>query len=247
MIVHVVERVLQSRTVSRAIVATDDERIFNVVVEAGFEAMMTSPEHRSGSDRLAEVARRLEKVEFLINIQGDEPLISPETVDRVASTLIKQAGTEIVTASEPILDPSDVLNPDIVKVVTGNDRRALYFSRSPVPYPREAVRRHGSLELALENEVELLRSFRKHTGIYGFERRVLLDYNGWPQSELERTESLEQLRALEHGIPITVVDAASASMGVDTIEDLEKVREGYKQLMSIEAERSGEMGKRGNG
>jgi 3-deoxy-manno-octulosonate cytidylyltransferase (CMP-KDO synthetase) len=111
-----------------------------------------------------------------------------------------------------------------VKVVVGDDDNAVYFSRSAIPYPRDAAKRHGSLQAALENEPELLAGFRKHTGLYVYRRKVLLEFTSWPQSELERFEALEQLRALAHGVKIKVVAACSASTGVDTLEDLERVR-----------------------
>jgi 3-deoxy-manno-octulosonate cytidylyltransferase (CMP-KDO synthetase) len=229
MILHVIERVLMSRSISRTIVATDDDRILNVVERAGFEAMMTSGDHPSGSDRLAEVVSRLGEIEFVVNIQGDEPLISPETVDRVATALLAEEGAGIITVSEPILECSDVLNPDVVKVVTDSEGKALYFSRSPVPYPREAARQYGGLENALKNDPDLLRVYRKHTGIYGFGKKVLFEYVGCAQSRLECAESLEQLRALENGIRITVIEAAAPTIGVDTLDDLEKVRGLYHQ------------------
>jgi 3-deoxy-manno-octulosonate cytidylyltransferase (CMP-KDO synthetase) len=126
------------------------------------------------------------------------------------------------------------LNPDVVKIVCDESGRALYFSRSPVPYPREAVREHGTLEHALENDPSLIRSFRKHTGLYIYKRDVLLKFTQWPQSELERKESLEQLRALEHGLTIRAVEATARSIAVDTLPDLERVR----RLMSAKAQTS---------
>ena len=130
----------------------------------------------------------------------------------------------IVTTWEPIESAADVLNPDIVKVVVDENERAVYFSRSPVPYPRDAARRHGSLEAAINNEPALLTSFRKHTGLYVYSRDVLLAFAKWPQSELERLESLEQLRALEHGVMIKVIKASTSSIGVDTVADLQRIR-----------------------
>ena len=119
---------------------------------------------------------------------------------------------------------ADVLNPDVVKVVLDDRERAIYFSRSPVPYPREAVRKYGSIETAILKEPGLLTTFRKHTGLYVYRRDVLLEFANWPQSKLERLESLEQLRALEHGIEIKAIKASANSIGVDTIADLERVR-----------------------
>ena len=224
MILHVVERALAARNVCRAVVATDDARILDAVVAAGFEAVMTRADHASGSDRLAEVAAGLDDADLIVNLQGDEPLVSPLTVERAVAELARDGEAQIVTTSEAITDAADVLSPDVVKVVTDASGRALYFSRSPVPYPRDAVRRHGTLAAALAAEPALLQTVRKHTGLYVYRRAFLLKYAGWPQSTLERAESLEQLRALERGAVIKVVEADSPSIGVDTEQDLERVR-----------------------
>jgi 3-deoxy-manno-octulosonate cytidylyltransferase (CMP-KDO synthetase) len=224
MVVHVVERALAAPCVSRAVVATDDRRIFDAVRDAGHEAVMTSPEHASGSDRLAEAAEGLD-CEIVVNVQGDEPLISPETIEVAVSALLADVGAVVSTTSEPIEAAEDVLSADVVKVVVDERGRALYFSRSPVPFPREAVRRYGSLAAALEVEPLLLATFRKHTGLYVYRRAFLLEYARWPQTALERAESLEQLRILERGRAIRVVEAAAPSVGVDTADDLRRVRE----------------------
>lgn len=224
MIVHVVRRSLAARNVTRAIVATDDRRILSAVRQAGFEAVMTGQHHPSGSDRLAEVAAALEDAEIIVNVQGDEPLISPQTIERVVDALSNDDEALIATTSEEITDWADVLSPDVVKVLTDRAGRALYFSRSPIPYPRDAVREHGSLEAALRRDPSLVRLFRKHTGLYAYRRAFLLEYAGWPHTLLETTEALEQLRALERGATIRVIEAAEPSIGVDTMEDLERVR-----------------------
>jgi 3-deoxy-manno-octulosonate cytidylyltransferase (CMP-KDO synthetase) len=228
MILHVVERALAARNVGRVIVATDDRRVLDAVAAAGFEAVMTRADHASGSDRLAEVAAGLDDAELIVNLQGDEPLVSPRTIERAAEELAHDREAQIVTTSEPITDAADVLSPDVVKVVTDARGRALYFSRSPVPYPRDAVRRHETLAAALAAEPALLQTFRKHTGLYVYRRAFLLEYTRWPQSTLERAESLEQLRALERGAVIKVVEADSPSIGVDTEQDLERVREIFR-------------------
>jgi 3-deoxy-manno-octulosonate cytidylyltransferase (CMP-KDO synthetase) len=224
MILHVVERALAAPSVSRALVATDDERIHDVVCACGFEAVMTSSEHASGSDRLAEAARDIE-ADLIVNVQGDEPLISPDTIERAVAALLEDAGANVSTTCERIETAADVLSADVVKVVSDESGRALYFSRSPVPFPREAARRHGSLAAALAAEPQLLALFRKHTGLYVYRRAFLLEYARRPQTALERAESLEQLRILERGHAIRVVEAASPSIGVDTEEDLARVRE----------------------
>jgi 3-deoxy-manno-octulosonate cytidylyltransferase (CMP-KDO synthetase) len=267
MICWVVERALAARNVVRAIVATDDERILAAVRSAGYEAVMTRADHKSGTDRIAEVAASIEEADIIVNVQGDEPLISPETIERAIESIgerVKGKGENvqgeegnggkgekgeniqgekgkgergngyeektrdeeigIVTTWEPMESVGDVMNPDVVKVVVDEHETAIYFSRSPVPYPREAVREHGSIEAALRNEPSLLSGFRKHTGMYVYRRDVLLEFAQWPQSELERLESLEQLRALEHGVKIKAIKASTSSIGVDTMKDLERVR-----------------------
>lgn len=224
MILHVVERALVARNVARALVATDDERIAEAVRAAGFEAVMTRADHASGSDRLAEVAATLDDADVIVNVQGDEPLISPQTIERAVDELINDDEAQMVTTCERIERAADVLSADVVKVLMDAGGRALYFSRQAIPYPRDAVRRFGTLEAALAREPRLLERFRKHTGLYAYRRAFLLEYAGWPRSPLEITEELEQLRALERGVTIRVFETAEPSIGVDTIEDLERVR-----------------------
>jgi 3-deoxy-manno-octulosonate cytidylyltransferase (CMP-KDO synthetase) len=223
LILWVTERALAAHSVSRAIVATDDARIFDTVTSAGFEAMMTRGDHASGTDRVAEVGRNLD-TEIIVNVQGDEPLIESETIDRAVNELAKSAEVLMATTSEPITEAAEVLNPAVVKVVVDGDGYATSFSRNPIPWPNQAVTQHGSIEAALRNEPALLFSFRKHTGLYVYRRDFLQQFAGWPQCESERRESLEQLRAIERGVKIRVVAAASPSIGVDTMEDLERVR-----------------------
>lgn len=226
MIVRVCERALAARNVARVVVATDDERIYAAVRAAGYDALMTSPTHASGGDRVAEAAAALsEPFEIVVNVQGDEPLISPSTIERAVSALAEDAGAVVSTTCEPIHEAADVLSPDVVKVVADARGRALYFSRAPVPFPREAARRHGSLPAALAAEPALVAGFRKHTGLYAYRRDFLLALARLPQSRLEREESLEQLRVLESGAAIRVVEVAESSVGVDTEADLGRVRE----------------------
>jgi 3-deoxy-manno-octulosonate cytidylyltransferase (CMP-KDO synthetase) len=246
MICWVVERTLAARNVDRVIVATDDERILAAVTRAGYEALMTRSDHRSGTDRIAEVAAGLDDADVIVNVQGDEPMISPLTIERAVEAIGKEgnwgkgeggegngeqenADVGIVTTWEPMESVGDVLNPDVVKIVLDDRERAVYFSRSPVPYPRDAARRHGSIEAAIAAEPELLTSFRKHTGLYVYRRDVLLQFAAWPQTALERLESLEQLRALEHGVNIRAIEASAPSIGVDTLNDLERVRNNVEQ------------------
>ncbi|MDX6443419.1 MAG: 3-deoxy-manno-octulosonate cytidylyltransferase synthetase [Blastocatellia bacterium] len=223
LILWVIERALAAKTLSRAIVATDDARIFDTVTSAGFEAALTGADHATGTDRIAEVARNLD-AEIIVNVQGDEPLIDPRTIDRAVTELLTNEQVCMATTSEPIVEVAEVLNRAVVKVVVDDDGYATSFSRNPIPWPNQAVTEHGSIEAALRDEPALLVSFRKHSGLYVYRRDFLLEFAGWPQSESERRESLEQLRALDRGVKIKVVDAASTSIGVDTLEDLERVR-----------------------
>jgi len=223
LVLWVAERAMAARTVSRVIVATDDQRILAAVQAAGFEALMTSADHASGSDRVAEVARNLD-ADIIVNVQGDEPLIECETIDRAVRALISDDDAQMATTCEPIDDPDDVLSRTVVKVDVDDEGRAMSFSRNPIPFPNQAVQKHGSIEAALRNEPALLFSFKKHTGLYVYRREFLLQFSGWPPSPAEQAESLEQLRALERGVKIKVVEAAAPSIGVDTIGDLERVR-----------------------
>jgi len=237
LVVWVVERSLAARSVSRAIVATDDKRILDAVTAKGFEAMMTSGNHRSGSDRVAEIARSLDS-EIIVNVQGDEPLINPDTIDRAVAALNADAEAQISTTSEPITNVADLLSPAVVKVIVDERGHASSFSRNPIPFPNQAVSKYGSIEAALRNEPALLFSFRKHTGLYVYRRQFLLQFASWPQTEAELEESLEQLRALDHGAKIKVVQAVSSSIGVDTLEDLERVRGIVQQRMELAGART---------
>lgn len=224
MVLHTIERTMQARSVGRVIVATDDKRILDAVRMAGYEAQMTSDRHSNGTERLAEVAEALNEFEFIVNVQADEPLIAPETIDHAVAALIANTDAEMATTSEEIGEAADVLSPDVVKVVVDERGQALYFSRSPIPFPRDLVRRYGSLALALELEPESLTLFRKHTGLYVYRRRFLLEYAHWQPYHLEHLESLEQLRALARGAKIQVVESFAPSIGVDTEADLARVR-----------------------
>jgi len=228
MVCWVAERALAAENVDRVIVATDSEEIVDAVRPRGIEVMLTSSAHASGTDRVAEVAAAVPEAEIIVNVQGDEPLISPQTIEKavdvMAAEMRKPDGAGIVTTWEQIESNAELLDPDLVKVVVDDDDNAIYFSRSPVPFPRDAAKRHGSPEVALEEEPDLLKLFRKHTGLYVYRRDVLLEFTKWPPTQLERIEALEQLRALAHGVKIKVVEACSTSIGVDTLVDLERVR-----------------------
>lgn len=225
LILHTVERAREAATVNEVIVATDDQRIYDAVTSSGHRAEMTSADHQSGSDRIAEVALDLPEGSIIVNVQGDEPVISPATIDRAVEALLKDDTADMATTCEPIHSLGELLNGNNVKVVVGDNGHALYFSRSPVPWPREAALRHGgNPNRAIEEEPELLSNFWKHTGLYVYRREYLLKFTRMPTTKLERFEMLEQLRALENGARIRVVDAAARSIGVDTEEDLKIVR-----------------------
>ena len=226
LILHTVERASKAQTVERVIVAADDEKIVNVVTDAGYEVVLTSSAHASGSDRIAEVANGLPEGSIIVNVQGDEPVIDPATIDRAVRALLEDHRADIATASEPIESLADLLNGNVVKVVTAEDGHAVYFSRSPMPFPRDASLKYdGDPNVAVANEPELMSIFRKHTGLYAYRREFLLRFTKMEQTKLEKIEMLEQLRALENGARIIVVEAAGRSIGVDTAEDLEAVRE----------------------
>ncbi|MEI8039908.1 MAG: 3-deoxy-manno-octulosonate cytidylyltransferase [Verrucomicrobiota bacterium] len=208
---HVVERCRQAGSLSDVIVATDDARIRDAV--QGFcRVEMTAPTHPSGSDRIAEVASRC-ACDAIVNIQGDEPLIDPSVIDAVARAL---AAAEMSTAATPIRSPEEYDSPNVVKVVVSAGGQALYFSRRTIPYLRDAASGSVSEQLAAF-------PFLKHLGIYGYRRETLLRLVRFLVSPLEAAEKLEQLRALENGIPIAVVRVDYDSVGVDVPADVERV------------------------
>ena len=218
---HVVERAERASLVSRVIVATDDERIAQAVASHGGEARLTSPTARSGTDRVAEVAASLDD-EFIVNVQGDEPLISPSTINAAIEPLIDDDTIDISTTSEPVHSPDDVFNPNIVKVVTDQKGFALYFSRSPIPFIRPSA--PGTLADLLTDNRELLSKYRKHSGLYAYRRSSLMRFAATKETSLEKLEALEQLRALENGFRIKVVEVEHRSIGVDTEQDYQLVK-----------------------
>mgnify|MGYP001579951574 FL=1 len=201
---HVWDRCLGCKNLEHLTVATDDDRIADAVREFGGHVTMTRDDHPSGTDRAAEVAEAFPEMSHIINIQGDEPLIDTDLIDRLARDLLAQPELPMITAANPLSpDHPDLEDPNVVKVTIDENRNALYFSRSLIPHPR--------------NVPEGLKYFR-HKGIYGFRRDFLSDFVAWPPSLLERTEGLEQLRALENGGRIRVVLTDDESPGVDTPE-----------------------------
>ena len=207
---HVWERSLLVKNVSRVLIATDDERIARVARGFGAEVVMTSPSHPSGTDRIAEVASRFRGITHFVNVQGDEPLIDPLLIEKLVSMLTRNKETEMVTAATPILDPREANDPNSVKVVLGTSDRALYFSRAPIPFHRDATDLTARVAPLL------------HLGIYGYRRDVLQKLVRFSPSPLECCEKLEQLRALENGISIRVIVTKHHGFGVDTPADARK-------------------------
>jgi len=213
MVCHVAERTRRARGLERVIVATDDTRIADAVRAAGGEVALTRSDHPSGTDRLAEVARELDAA-IVVNVQGDLPLLDPAMVERLVACLSADPSLPMATLAAPIAEDAEWRSPHVVKVVFGGDGRALYFSRSPIPYDRDGSRAPGA-PLGW-----------RHIGMYAYRRDVLLRLAALPPSLLERREQLEQLRALEHGIGIGVVEwtAAEPLIEVDTADDLARAR-----------------------
>ena len=209
MVERVYRRAAAARGVSGVLVATDDARIAAAVARFGGAFVMTRPDHASGTDRVAEAARGL-SCDLVVNVQGDEPALDPAAIEAAVAPLSADASLMMGTLGAPLDPDVDLQNPNTVKVLLDRQGYALYFSRAPVPYRREAG--------------EALAAVRRHIGLYVYRREFLLTLASLPRTPLERIESLEQLRALEHGFRIRVVETAYASISVDTAEDLERVR-----------------------
>lgn len=218
MVQHVWEQARRSAA-SRVVIATDDASIFEACQAFGAEVLMTRVDHESGTDRLAEVAVQLglPSEAIVVNVQGDEPLIPPVIIDQVAANLAANPHAGIATLAEPIHEPQAVFNPNAVKVVSDKSGLALSFSRAPLPWARDAFAKGQELPPGVP--------YRRHIGMYAYRVGFLHDFVGWGPCWLEQTEALEQLRALWHGVRIHVEDAIEApAVGVDTPEDLERVR-----------------------
>jgi 3-deoxy-manno-octulosonate cytidylyltransferase (CMP-KDO synthetase) len=220
MIQHVYERARRARGLERVLVATDDERIAVAVRGFGGEAVMTSRDHETGTDRLAEAARATDAA-IVVNVQGDEPMLDPSAIEAAVQPLLREPQLEMATLSLPLLKLEEMLSPSVVKVVADARGDALYFSRSPIPF----VRLPGADARAAAEQAVASGLARKHVGLYVYRREALLRFAALPPSPLERAEGLEQLRALANGIRIRVVPAeGDAGVAVDTPEDLDRVR-----------------------
>ncbi len=209
MIQRVYERAKLAKTASRVIVATDDDRIRLAVEAFGGEARMTRPDHRTGTERVAEVAAHVDGDVF-VNVQGDEPLLDPVAVDTAVNALLEEPYADVATVATPIKTPADIMDPNVVKTVLDFDGNALYFSRAPIPWVRDT---------ASKIQVRHL----KHLGLYVFQREALLEYPTLPQGELERIEQLEQLRWMENGVKIRVAEVEHDAVSVDVPEDVARV------------------------
>ncbi len=213
MICRVWERASRAKSVAEVIVATDDERILQAVEKNFGRAIMTRADHKTGTDRLAEVAEKFPDADVVVNVQGDEPLIEPSLIDELVAEFISDKNLQMATVATELTNVDEMNNPNDVKVVMDKNCDALYFSRSLIPYPRNA----GKAQVF------------KHIGIYAYRRNFLLAYAKMEPTPLEQSESLEQLRALENGFKIRVIKSACRFVGVDTEEDLKLVNEIYQR------------------
>lgn len=219
MVQHVYESASRARGLDRLLVATDDRRILKTVKDFGGEAVLTSKRHRSGTDRLAEVARKI-RAEWVVNVQGDLPFVQALTIERALRPLRQDRSICMGTVKTPIYRKEEWLNPNVVKVVTDNRGFALYFSRAPIPHGREAGALGGKKKSW---------GYR-HVGVYVYRRDFLLKFSRLRPTELERTERLEQLRALDHGYPIRVMEVDEPSVEVDTPEDLKRAEACWRRM-----------------
>jgi 3-deoxy-manno-octulosonate cytidylyltransferase (CMP-KDO synthetase) len=209
MVQHVYERAKRASRVDRVIVATDDPRIVEAVKAFGGEARMTRTDHRTGTERIAEVAAH-ERGDVFVNVQGDEPLIDPGAIDVAVAALLEEPAAQIATVATAIRHAGDIMDPNVVKTVLDFDSNGLYFSRAPIPWVRDS-----------KQDIHV--KYWKHLGLYVFQRDALLEYPTLPQGELERIEQLEQLRWLENGWKIRVAEVEHDAVSVDVPEDVERV------------------------
>ena len=221
MLQHVYERVSMARYLTNVIIATDDERIAEEARRIGAPVRMTRPDHLSGTDRVAEVASA-DTAEWVVNVQGDEPLIDPGAIDAAILPLVDEPSIPMGTLKKRIEDPREIDDPNVVKVVTDRVGNAIYFSRSTIPYVRDGAQGKSGGELI----------HYKHIGLYVYRRDFLLRYPGLPVGPLEKAERLEQLRALENGHQIRVAETEYESVGVDTPEDLERVNQLFEASLA---------------
>jgi 3-deoxy-manno-octulosonate cytidylyltransferase (CMP-KDO synthetase) len=219
LVLHTCERARAAALVDEVVIATDAREVVDALAPHGVTPVMTRPDHESGTDRIAEVAAGRD-AEIIVNVQGDEPLIDPHTIDAAIRPLLEDPSVVMATARHRITDPARIADPNVVKVVCGLDGFALYFTRAAAPYIRDEADR-----------AEAASCNWQHIGLYAYRRDFLLTYAKLPRTPLERLEKLEQLRVLEHGYRIAVVDTEYESIGVDVPEDLERVRHLFEQTL----------------
>lgn len=221
MIERVWERTRRASKISRVIIATDDQRIVQAVIGFGGEAVLTRSEHRSGTERVAEVAvtPTCKDAEIFVNVQGDEPLIEPDAIDAAVEAVESDQSVSVATLMVPIARPADIMDPNVVKVVLDFDGDALYFSRAPIPWVRD-------------RNAPVHARHMKHLGLYAFRRAALLEFPTLPLGDLERIEQLEQLRWMENGYKIRVAETVHDSVSVDVPEDVKRVEEMLRESSS---------------
>jgi 3-deoxy-manno-octulosonate cytidylyltransferase (CMP-KDO synthetase) len=228
MLQHVYERASMARYLTSTMIATDDQRVYDAARSFGARVRMTRSDHLSGTDRVAEAASA-EDAEIIVNIQGDEPLIDPAAIDAAILPMVHEPEIVMGTLKKRIEDPREITDPNVVKVVTDFQGDAIYFSRCAIPYVR------GGAGALLGNQP----AYFKHVGLYVYQRDFLLGYSALPAGPLEQAERLEQLRALENGYRIRVVETEYESLGVDTPEDLERVSKLFEASISLQGVRNG--------
>jgi len=228
MIQHTYESASKSKLIEKLILAVDDAKVASVARGFGADVIETPKEITSGSDRVAYVAKTYKEADIIANIQGDEPFIHPEMIDQAIEPLLFDKSIEVTTLIKQIQSLKELHSPDIIKVVFDYDNYALYFSRSQIPYSRNAISDSAALEIT---------DYYKHIGLYVYRRKALLKFTSLKQTDLEKTEMLEQLRMLENGIKIKVVETEFDSISVDNQEDLKRARTYYKWLQKREKEK----------
>lgn len=225
----VYERACQSKLAQEVIVATDNEKIYNAVKDFGGHVKMTASSHQSGSDRIAEIAGENPELEIIVNVQGDEPLITSESIDEAVNALITDKNADISTLIREIKNKEEILNTNIVKVVTDNSGKALYFSRAAIPYIRNQIATSQPTD-APRNDDYI--KFYAHIGLYAYRRESLLKMTQLEQTNLEKAECLEQLRALQNGMTIKTVEVDYKPIGIDTPEDVEEFKRYLQSKLS---------------
>jgi 3-deoxy-manno-octulosonate cytidylyltransferase (CMP-KDO synthetase) len=225
---HVYHRASRALTLREVWIATDDERVFDAAQSFGAKVRMTGRDHRSGTDRIAELVDGIE-ADIIVNIQGDEPLIDFAAIDHAVRLLERDSRADMSTLMAPIDDPAELLDPNVVKVIADQRGYAIYFSRAPIPYPRTKNRPGASILEIVEANPGMLKHFHRHIGLYAYRRSFLMQFIEWAPSPLELLEDLEQLRAVEHRANIRIDISRASIFGVDTPEDLERIRRMVQQ------------------